>query len=147
MTRTMTEEDYQIEVKKYFPKAEIKIEHGIVYCYGNISKSNLDTSIVVGNSLSKKDIWQKTYESIIKDRTSNKDRNRSYGLRTGDIVQSKSWKGYISKYEVVRRSSIDNNEVFCRDLETGNYSDEVAEWLDLIEKVEDRKGNYKNLRE
>lgn len=69
----------------------------------------------------------------------NKDRTRYYGLRIGDLVKlngvfGKEFKD--GKAEVVDYGS-DNNRVQIKS-EKGFITDWVAEWCDIVTKVEDR---------
>jgi hypothetical protein len=68
----------------------------------------------------------------------NKDRNRYYGLRIGDIVDLKGADGKVCQpnAEVIEYGS-DNNRVEVR-LMSGNTCDWVAEWCDIVVKVENR---------
>ncbi len=72
----------------------------------------------------------------------NIERRRYYGIRVGDIVSPKmvdgsEWKE--GKCEVISYGFMDNNAVYIRS-ENGNETKWVAEWLDIITKVEDRNG-------
>lgn len=69
----------------------------------------------------------------------NEKRNRYYGLRIGDIVDPKglSGKTMYPNAEVVGFAYSDNNRVYIRK-ENGKITDWVAEWCDIITKVEDR---------
>jgi len=68
----------------------------------------------------------------------NKDRTRYYGLRIGDIVDLKGVDGKVAQAnaEVIKYGS-DNNRVEVR-LMSGNTCDWVAEWCDIVVRVEDR---------
>ncbi len=76
------------------------------------------------------------------EKFTNEERTRYYGKRIGDIV---SVRGLNSKYlytnvEVVDYGFLDNNRIVVR-LPDGTLDDVVAEWCDIITKVEDR-ANY-----
>jgi len=68
----------------------------------------------------------------------NEDRNRYYGLRKGDIVDLKSPDGKVCQRnaEVIEYGG-DNNRVEVR-LMSGNTTDWVAEWCNIVVRVEDR---------
>lgn len=68
----------------------------------------------------------------------NKDRSRYYGLRIGDIINLKGVSGDVVYYgaEVIDYGA-DNNRVEVR-LKDSSETDWVAEWCDIITKVEDR---------
>jgi hypothetical protein len=68
----------------------------------------------------------------------NADRHRYYGLRIGDLVQIKT--GVFSKpknAEVIDYGLLDNNRVILK-LDDGTETSWVAEWCEIVEKVEDR---------
>jgi hypothetical protein len=68
----------------------------------------------------------------------NEDRTRYYGLRVGDIVGTYSVTGgKRPKAVVIGYGFLDNNRVTVR-MEDGTERDEVAEWCELITKVEDK---------
>jgi hypothetical protein len=69
---------------------------------------------------------------------SNNDRSRYYGLRIGDIVDLKGVDGKVCQpnAEVIEYGS-DNNRVEVR-LMSGSTCDWVAEWCDIVVRVEDR---------
>lgn len=70
----------------------------------------------------------------------NVDRNRYYGLRVGDIVSPKDLRGNEwnrGTAEVIEYGHMDNNEVYIR-AQDGTETHWVAEWCDIITKVEDR---------
>jgi hypothetical protein len=71
----------------------------------------------------------------------NKDRNRYYGLRVGDLVQIEAGLQSAPKIlnaEVIDYGFMDNNRVVLK-LERGEETDWVAEWCKIITKVEDRE--------
>jgi len=68
----------------------------------------------------------------------NENRSRYYGLRVGDIVEQKAF-GTSSKGEVIGYGFLDNNRVYVR-LESGEETDFIAEWCEIIKKVEDGEG-------
>lgn len=72
----------------------------------------------------------------------NKERNRYYGLRVGDIVSVPMFAGKRSKAEVIELHAFDNNGVQVR-MEDGTERKEVAEWCDIVVRVEDR--NTRNI--
>lgn len=70
----------------------------------------------------------------------NEDRNRYYGLRVGDLVDCSSsfLKQFQGQGEVVEYGMTDNNAVYVK---VESYEEPihcVAEWLNLVTKVEDR---------
>lgn len=71
----------------------------------------------------------------------NINRNRYYGLRKGDIVSPKlvngnEWeKGHC---EVIEYGFMDNNAVYIR-ANDGTETKWVAEWCEIVTKVEDVK--------
>lgn len=67
----------------------------------------------------------------------NEERNRYYGLRVGDIVTVPMFVGR-KKAEVIGLHAGDNNGVQVH-MEDGTERKEVAEWCDIITKVEDRE--------
>ena len=68
----------------------------------------------------------------------NENRSRYYGLRIGDIVDLKGVDGKVCypNAEVVEYGS-DNNRVEVRSM-NGNTRDWVAEWCNIVVRVEDR---------
>lgn len=73
----------------------------------------------------------------------NAKRNRYYGLRVGDIVSPKGLQGALEsslgKCKVIGYAPFDNNRVYIQSIETGEETDWVAEWCEIITKVEDIK--------
>jgi len=68
----------------------------------------------------------------------NADRSRYYGLRVGDIIDAKSPNGRIwGRSEVVAYGAMDNNQVSIYD-KHGAVIPWVAEWCDIVQKVEER---------
>ena len=69
----------------------------------------------------------------------NKDRSRYYGIRVGDIVNLRNIDGSViyRNVEVIAYGFMDNNRVEVK-LSHGSTTDWVAEWCDIITKVEDR---------
>jgi hypothetical protein len=68
----------------------------------------------------------------------NKERRRYYGLRIGDTV--KLLYGFNKTEptaEVIEYGLMDNNSVKVR-LEDGRAIDWVAEWCEIITKIEDK---------
>lgn len=64
----------------------------------------------------------------------NEKRNRYYGKRVGDIIKSKAYE--IEEAEVVEYGWIDNNAIVI--FHNGKKQQVVAEWCDIVTKVEDR---------
>jgi hypothetical protein len=62
----------------------------------------------------------------------NKDRNRYYGLRVGDIISSDIYN--IKDAKVIKLDGFDNNRVtvVCNEVER----EVVAEWCKIITKVD-----------
>jgi hypothetical protein len=76
----------------------------------------------------------------------NETRSRYYGLRKGDIVDLKGIDGKVChpNAEVIEYGFMDNNRVIVR-LMSGSETDWVAEYCNIIVKVEDRIPKVKNL--
>lgn len=68
----------------------------------------------------------------------NPKRTRSYGLRPGDTVKTLFDIGNQRTCIVERLSPIDNNKVYLKDIGTGEVFDWIAEWCEIIDKVEDK---------
>lgn len=67
----------------------------------------------------------------------NENRTRYYGLRVGDIVNPKHVSGApFGECKVVELIPMDNNSVMLED-KNGNPIEWVAEWCEIITKVED----------
>jgi hypothetical protein len=69
----------------------------------------------------------------------NKERNRYYGLRIGDLVTINMGMSGSKPLnaEVIEYGFFDNNRVYLK-LEDGSEISWVAEWCTLITKVENR---------
>ena len=68
----------------------------------------------------------------------NENRTRYYGLRVGDIVQPKSFNGILQDiHKVVELCDMDNNAVIIEDGK-GNQQKWVAEWCDVVVKIENQ---------
>jgi hypothetical protein len=65
----------------------------------------------------------------------NSARRRYYGLRVGDIVKSKAHN--ISYAVVIEYGLFDNNSVMVKEIDKEPRK-VVAEWCEIITKVEDR---------
>lgn len=67
----------------------------------------------------------------------NKDRNRYYGLRVGDIVNAESIIGTIlyENCEVIAYGFMNNNKVMLRNMD-GEEFEYIAEWCNIVKKVE-----------
>lgn len=75
-----------------------------------------------------------------KEEWDNIDRRRYYGLRKGDIVSPRCVNGtewYKGQSEVIDYGYMDNNSVDIK-AKDGTTTTWVAEWCDIITKVEDR---------
>jgi len=70
----------------------------------------------------------------------NVKRDRYYGLRIGDIVRYNipPYKTDEREYKVVRYGFMDNNRVYLQGPE-GDVFSAVAEWCEIVKKVEDIK--------
>jgi len=67
----------------------------------------------------------------------NKERTRYYGLRIGDIIDAKSPSGIVwGRSELIDFDPMDNNSVVIKD-KLGKPISWVAEWCDIVVKVED----------
>lgn len=75
----------------------------------------------------------------------NAERHRYYGLRVGDIVNLRNIDGTIvyKNVEVIAYGS-DNNRIEVR-LAHGSTTEWVAEWCDIVTKVEDRNINIEDI--
>ncbi len=61
----------------------------------------------------------------------NKERKRYYGVRVGDRVRDNHFVGVVESY-----GFMDNNRVHVR-LDDGRLMPCVAEWCEILKKVED----------
>jgi len=71
----------------------------------------------------------------------NENRNRYYGLRVGDIVSPKMVDGkewHKGQSKVIALGVIDNNSVQIK-ASDGTEVEWVAEWCDIVTKVENIK--------
>ena len=66
----------------------------------------------------------------------NKERHRYYGLRKGDIVKS-TIHGF-NEAEIVGYGFMDNNKVYVKEPNSTEEFEVVAEWCQVVTKVEDR---------
>ena len=66
----------------------------------------------------------------------NEKRNRCYGKRVGDIVRQTVF-GIVTEGEVIAISAMDNNSISVKSEKYG-VETLVAEWCEIITKVEDR---------
>jgi hypothetical protein len=71
------------------------------------------------------------------DKFDNQERRRYYGLRVGDTVELKYGPVKGMKAEVTAYCFGDNNRVYVR-MEDGTKTDWVAEWCEIITKIEDK---------
>lgn len=68
----------------------------------------------------------------------NENRNRYYGKRVGDIVRC-SFNGHVTcEGEVVELGPLDNNRVQVKDSTSNEIVSCVAEWCEILKKVEDK---------
>ena len=76
----------------------------------------------------------------------NENRTRYYGLRKGDIVKLKGVNGnvFYQNAEVIDYGMMDNNRVIVKPM-SGDETDWVAEYCEIIVKVEDRIPKIKNI--
>jgi len=77
----------------------------------------------------------------MKENWDNEERKRYYGIRRGDIVQD-SWmkrNGDDTKGEVVEYGIMDNNAVYVLFEGKEEPVKCVAEWCEIVTKVEDRE--------
>lgn len=74
---------------------------------------------------------------MITDKDFNKNRDRRYGLRIGDLVDCFAYK--IKLAEVVGFEEYDNNRVYIKEVGSDKQFNPPAEWCKIIMKVEDRK--------
>jgi hypothetical protein len=81
-----------------------------------------------------------TSEFSEKNKDSNCDRKRYYGIRVGDIVSPKEINGKEwckGKSEVIGYGILDNNKVYIRSSD-GTKAEWAAAWCDIVTKVEDK---------
>ena len=73
------------------------------------------------------------------DSFNNASRDRYYGVRVGDIVRYgvPGLPQDKETYEVIRYGFMDNNRVILRS-KSGEEIRAVAEWCEVIEKIEDK---------
>jgi hypothetical protein len=76
----------------------------------------------------------------------NAERHRYYGLRVGDIVNLRNIDSTVvyKNVEVIAYGAGDNNRIEVR-LVNGSTTDWVAEWCDIVTKVEDRNINIEDI--
>jgi hypothetical protein len=67
----------------------------------------------------------------------NEERRRYYGLRKGDRVIAKDLQGNNRGEAIVVEYGSDNNRVML-EFNDKSVQDWVAEWCDIVTKVEDR---------
>ena len=69
----------------------------------------------------------------------NKNRTRYYGLRVGDIVKYRvpGDEYEPDTYIVVHLMEMDNNRVLIQNKKTGEQYKAVAEWCQIVTKIED----------
>ena len=67
----------------------------------------------------------------------NEDRTRYYGLRKGDTVDAHSMNGTVWGRSVVLDYTMDNNRIIITN-KNGDPIDWVAEWCEIVTKVEDK---------
>lgn len=67
----------------------------------------------------------------------NPKRTRYYGLRPGDTVRTLYYFETQRTCIVERLSPLDNNKVYLKNIDTGEIFDWVAEWCEIVKKVED----------
>lgn len=85
------------------------------------------------------DMWLDDSKVEIEPEWDNQERKRYYGLRKGDIVEYNI--GHTMprlKGEVVEYGVMDNNAVYLKVEEKEKPISVVAEWCDIITKVEDK---------
>jgi hypothetical protein len=74
----------------------------------------------------------------------NEERRRYYGVRVGDTVRLSFMPGYKHGEEplaeVVEYGFLDNNRVYVKREGSDEVIDWVAEWCDVVVKVEDKNG-------
>lgn len=72
----------------------------------------------------------------------NKERRRYYGVRKGDTVRLLYIPGYERNdgplAEVVEYGFLDNNRIYIKREGSEEVIDWVAEWCDVVVKVEDK---------
>lgn len=88
------------------------------------------------NEISKQEQKQALRKTDVSASTfDNSERRRYYGLRVGDIIRCYAYG--ITKAEVVGYGFLDNNAVMVQE-EGKEPRKVIAEWCDIITKVEDR---------
>jgi hypothetical protein len=78
----------------------------------------------------------------MEDLFDNKDRDRYYGLRKGDTIRVHSLNGTVWGTSVVLDYTSDNNRVIIESRD-GSPIDWVAEWCEILTKIEDKPTNNK----
>lgn len=76
-------------------------------------------------------------KSFLSQPFDNENRDRYYGLRVGDLISPKGIDGKSKGNANVIGYGSDNNRVEIK-FEDGAETDWVAEWCDIIKKVEDK---------
>jgi hypothetical protein len=73
----------------------------------------------------------------------NENRKRYYGFRIGDIVDcsTSSLKQFHGEAEIIAYGGSDNNAVYTKKTSHKESIRCVAEWLNLVTKVEDRSNS------
>ena len=67
----------------------------------------------------------------------NERRTRNYGLRVGDVCRHRFKIMGVERSNVTVKSlSFDNNRVHVSDVGSDEVYDAVAEWLEIVERVE-----------
>jgi hypothetical protein len=76
----------------------------------------------------------------------NVDRDRYYGLRVGDTVNLRGLDGktLFENAEVISYGFMDNNRITVK-LANDNETNWVAEWCEIVTRVEDKSPKRKNL--
>jgi len=77
----------------------------------------------------------------------NSERRRYYGLRIGDWVEFRRPGNQLIRATVAAYVPGDNNAVIVKNDETQEFTQEVAEWMSITDKIEDvmaRVEAYKN---
>lgn len=70
----------------------------------------------------------------------NASRSRRYGVRIGDTVDVIGFANSANRGEVVGYGVLDNNSVYVQ-YPNGDICKEVAEWCEIVERVEDKISN------
>lgn len=126
------------EVVTYaFTLVKVPNSHNVLIVDQNAKIKNKSIN-VTASKLAQTEILGNTILCVLSEIPfNNEKRTRYYGLRIGDIVscESRTLKQFTGEVKVVGYGFSDNNRVIVE--QNGRQFDCVAEWLDIVKKVED----------